>query len=384
MKSEKGKGKKVKIRIGFKFYILLFTLLTLPGCWDFHEVDKLSYITTVGVDQMPNRMLNLTIQVPILQTGLPPVITGGQEVKKFYTVNQTAETVTDALDLLETKTVGSLVLNQTKSVIIGEEAAHRNVKPILDHFIRTNRMPLPAYIFVTDGVTAEEVLTLEPVQNRLPGTLFITTGQSATTFDMTNFISHWEFQQKLVHRSKDTYAPLISIDKIHRLYIISGLAVFNGNRMAGKLSAYEVEIFGLLTRVQKSGLMKFNISGNKLYLSNVKGKSKLKINIDQGNPIFRIETAVHGSITELTSPKITVSPQDIAEFEKIVAREIEKRIIDLVKKLQGYNSDIIDFGEELRVRRQEIWKKTEWKKVFPAVPFSVKVKVHIEGDGRFR
>ena len=344
----------------------------------------MSFATTVGVDAMPNRTVNLTIQVPILQTGLPPVITGGQESKRFFKVNQTAATVADALDLLETKTIGNIVLNQTKSIIIGEDIARRDVKPVLDHFIRTNQMPLPAYIFVAAGVTAEEVLSLEPAQGRLPGTLFIAAGQSATKMDMTYFIPHWEFQQKLAHRAKDAFAPLIGIDRTHRLYLISGLAVFNGNRMAGKLSSHEVEIFGLLTGSQKSGLMLFNPAGHHLSLRNVQGKSKIKVHIEQGRPSYQIETVVYGSITELTLPQLTVSPQDVARFQKTIAQEIEKGIGDLIKKLQQYNADIIDFGEELRVQHQNVWKKTDWKRTFPTVPFSVKVKVHIEGDGNFR
>lgn len=367
-----------------RLFFILISVCFISGCWDLQEVDKLAFATTIGIDPGPQDSVNLSIQVPIVQTGLPPVITGGKEEKKFFIVNQIAASVTDAFDHLETKATRSIVLNQAKSVIIGEAIAHKDIRPIMNHFIRTTQMPLPAYIFVTDTISAEQVLTLEPVQNLLPGMLLITAGQSIIKYDMTYFIQHWQFQQKLIHRSKDAYAPLISIDQVHRLYVVSGLAVFNGYRMVGKLSSQETEIFGLLTGLQKSGLMTFNIPGGKLSLRNVHGKTKIKVNMEHRRPFFKIETVVYGAVTELTIPKLTISPQDIVRYQKIIAEEIENRTTDLVKKLQEYNSDIINFGEEFRVQHQNIWNHTDWKSLFPTAPFEVKVKVHIEGDGRFR
>jgi spore germination protein KC len=363
---------------------ILFSVGVLPGCWDFQEVDKLGFATTIGIDRGPENTINMSVQFPITQAALPAVISGGKETKKFLVISQTGNSVTNALDHMETKAYRSIVLNQTKSVIAGEEIARRDIKSVLDLFIRTTQMPLPAYIFVTDGITAEDVLTMEPLQNMLPGIMFIYSGQSITKYDMTYYIPHWEFQQKLVHKSKDPYAPLISIDKEHRLYVIAGLAVFNKNKMTGKLSSEETEIFGLITGIQKSGLMALPIPGGTLNLRNVSGKSKITVDIKQGRPVFKIETAVYCAVTEIVPTKLTISPQDIAGYQKIAAQNIKRRLIDLVKKLQGYNSDIIDFGEEFRVQHQNVWKKTNWKAMFPKVPFTGKVKVHIDADGRFR
>ncbi|HEX2953526.1 MAG TPA: Ger(x)C family spore germination protein [Bacillota bacterium] len=368
----------------FWLVIIILSITVLPGCWDFQEVDKLSFATTIGVDRGQKEAINVSIQIPIVQAGLPPVITGGKEAKKFFLIDQTADTVGNALDSLEIKSVRSIVFNQAKSVIINEAIARQDIRPVLDHFVRTTQMPLPAFILITDGVTAEDVLKFDPVQNLLPGMMFIYAGQAATKYDMTCFIQHWEFQQKLIHRSKDPYAPLISLDKTHRVYVISDLAVFSGNRMVGKLSGKEVEIFGLLIGVQKSGMMIFNIPGGKITLRNVHGTSKIKVRMKHGKPTFKVNTTVFGSITEVLPSRTTIAPRDIKRFEKIIARQIRNREIKLMKKLQGYNSDIVDFGEEFRVQHPYIWKKTKWRAVYPTVPFEVNTKVKIDGDGRFR
>lgn len=363
--------------------VFLISLSLLPGCWDFQEADKLAFATVIGIDQGPGRNVNLSVQIPLTQTALPPVVSGGKPEKKFITINQAGKTVTEAFDLLETKSYRSIVLSQTKAVIIGAAAARRGVKPLLDHIIRTTQMPLPAYIFIADGIPAEAVLRLEPVPNMLPGNMFATSGQSVTKYDMAYFIPHWQFQQKLVHSSKDAYASQIGIDREQKVYEISGLAAFNGDRMVGKLTGNEVEVFGLLIGYRKSGLMTFAIPGGEFTLRNVRGSTKIRVDLEQGRPVFMLETIVRGALTELTTDKTLVAPEEIAYYQRIVARNIKIRITDLVRKLQEYNSDIVNFGEEFRVQHQKVWKKVDWKRVYPTSPFTVKVKVQIEG-GRFR
>lgn len=60
--------------------------------------------------------------------------------------------------------------------------------------------------------------------------------------------------------------------------------------------------------------------------------------------------------------------------------------IDLlvIAKLQSYNSDVIDFGEQLRVQHQAIWENIRWKEIFPIVQYQVSVKVSIQKNGVLR
>ncbi len=347
-------------------------------------MDKHSFITSVGIDRGPQNTVNLSVQIPITQNALPSVIGGGNQSKKFYIVNLNAKTVHQAFGLLEARTDRSLTINQNKTIIIGEEAAHQDIQPVLDYLERTTQAPIQALVFVADGTRAEEVLKLEPVQNQLPGMMFLSAGQSISKYDRTYFIPLWQFHQKIIHGSKDTFAPLVKVDQIHRVYIISGLAVFNGNRMAGKLDWKESEVFGLLTGLEKSGLITFNLPNGQITLRNVSGKPQIKVRLQHGRPFFEVKIKVQGSTSELTNKKTVISHPEIIKYQRIIAREIQWRINDLIRKLQAYNSDVINFGEEFRVQHQNVWKKTGWKKSFPTVPFRVTVKVQIVSVGRFR
>jgi spore germination protein KC len=363
-------------------FIIAATLL--PGCWDFQEVSTLSFATTVGIDRGPGNRIGVTVQVPITQNALPPVAGGGETGKKFYMINLTAGTVNEAFDRLETRTDRTLVLNQNKSVIIGEAAARHDIKPLLDYLTRSAQAPLQALVFVTDGIAALDVLKLDPVQNILPGMIFINSGQSVTKSDEAFYIPLWQFQQKLIHSSKDAFAPLVRIDRAHRVHDISGLAVFNGNRLAGKLTPEETESFGLITGLSKAGLTMFSSPQGEITLRTLQAKSRLKVRLRQGKPFFEVHVVVFGSVSENTGGQLTIFPREIDSYQRAIEKEIREAITDLIKKLQAFNSDVINFGEEFRVQHQAVWQKTDWKAVYPTVPFAVKVKVRILSNGRFR
>ncbi len=368
----------------FRMLALVIAATLLSGCWDFQEVGTLSFATTVGIDRGPGNRVGLTVQIPITQNALPPVVGGGQAGKKFYMISLTARTVNEAFDHLETRTDRTLVLNQNKSIIISETAARHDVQALLDYLTRMAQAPLQALVFVTDGITALDVLKLDPIQNILPGMLFINSGQSVTKSDEAFYIPLWQFQQKLVHKSKDVFAPLVRIDRAHRVHDISGLAVFNGNRLAGKLTPEETESFGLIAGLSKAGMTMFSSPQGEITLRTLQAKTRIKVRLRQGSPFFKVHTEVFGSVSENTGGPTVSSPREINVYQRMVAKEIRGDLEDLIKKLQSFNSDVINFGEEFRVQHQAAWQKTDWKAVYPTVPFAVKVKVRILSNGRFR
>jgi hypothetical protein len=71
--------------------------------------------------------------------------------------------VNDALNILQAKTYNKLVIEQNKSIIIGETAARRGIKPLLGYFIRNPKAPPQSLIFVAHHHTAGKVLSFTPV-----------------------------------------------------------------------------------------------------------------------------------------------------------------------------------------------------------------------------
>ncbi len=382
----------VKAGLSHKWYwLIILSLLTVPGCWDLEEVDRRAFITNVGIDIDSQNQVRMTIQIPLLKEILPPGARSGSRGKDFQTISAIGSSVYEAFSALESMTERRLVIQQKQLLVIGSKTARAGVNPILDWLLRSPKTPPHCLIMVARSPrTAKEILEFTPQTKTMPGLTSDLTRRLATKSDRTYFIESWLFHQKLLYGSKDVYAGLIDIDEKEGKYIMEGLAVFNGHRLAGELNYEESQTFGLLTNQMKAGRITFDfsddIAGPKYSLRAVKGKTKIKVLVNEGQPFFLVQTEVEGVLSEIVSTRkrIKLTHRFIQELEKKMETEIESRLSATIKKLQQFNSDPIDFGEQFRVQHHELWKRNDWKKIFPKARFRVLVKVKIIREGTIR
>lgn len=361
----------------------------LSGCWDLVEVDRRTFATTIGIDSDQQGNVSLSVQLPLPEHMLSSSAssTSGQSPnKEFSTSRITAKTANEALDILQTRTYRELVIEQNKSIVISESAAKRGIKPLIDFFIRNPKAPPQSLIFVAHHHTAEEVLSMMPVQEILPGLQFISSAQSPVKSDRTYFISVGQFETKAIHTATDAYAPLIDLEQKEGMYEVAGLAVFDGFHLAGELNMEETQMFGLLSSQMDAGQLTLSLPEQGiLSLRNVNARSSIKVRIAKdGSPFFIAKVQFHSTLSELEKEHKDVSPQVIRRLELAMQRVLTPKISRVIRKLQSYNSDIIDFGEEYRVQHFESWKKRSWKQTFPEARFKVIVHAKIERDGILR
>lgn len=370
-------------RLGRLAAVLLVTLC-LTGCWSLLEVDRRSLATTIGIDGA-RKKVTVTLHIPEPQKLLPPVTSGSGQGRNFEVVSISAGSVNEAVEILQTKTFRELVLQQNKSIIIGERTAREGVADLLDYLQRNPRAPSQALVFVADGSTAKEVLSFTPSEQTLPGIQFFTMGQTAVKYGRTQLIPLWLFQQKLYHPTKDPYAALVRMDEKQGTYVVSGIAAFSGDRMAGKLNATETLSLSLMTNLVKAGSISFqNIDGTaRLSLSDVKSRTRFHVRHTGSLPHFTVDVRVTGSVSEMVKRQ-ELNPRFIRRLEKGMERSLCRRCVAVITKLQGFNSDIVDFGEQLRIQDPPLWGRINWKRTFPKVPFQVNVRVRIMGDGTLR
>ena len=365
--------------------LLLFLALAAAGCWDFEEVDRRAFATTVGIDLAEGgRGVRLTVQVPIVSSGKGGPTGGGES--GFTTLGQTARTVYEAFAALQSKTSRDLVIQQNKTVVLGQAAARRSVKPLLDYLRRNPKAPPQSLVFIARRKSAAEILSFVPPKEILPASELILAGQTVPKADRVYFIPLWQFLQKLVHRSKDPYAPLIDLDRTHETFILAGIGVFAGDRLAGELDPLETQAFGILANLMKAGTMTFATPGGMITLRNMKGRTRIKVRIERGRPFFGIETGVTAAIGEDTGGRTGLRPADYRRLEREAARALKPRLVGVVQKLQSWGADVIDLGEELRVQQPRLWEriKGSWREVYRTAPVEVKVNVCITRDGVLR
>ncbi|NLG84586.1 MAG: Ger(x)C family spore germination protein [Firmicutes bacterium] len=367
-----------------KLGCLLLLALAVMGCWDFEEVDRRAFATTIGIDPAAGGKVRLTVQVPILTGGRGGAVGGGES--GFYTLIQTARTVNEAFAALQTKTGRDLVIQQNKVIVLGATAARAGVKSLIDYLRRNPKAPPQSLVFIARGKSAAAILSFVPPKEILPASELILAGQTVPKADRVYFIPLWEFVQKLVHQSKDPYAPLIGVDRREKCFVFSGMAVFAGDRLAGTLDEEESQAFGLLANLMKAGALTFTTAGRRITLRNVKGRTRIAVREEDGRPSFHFKTVVYAALGEDTAGRTGLTPADYRRLEEEATQALRPRLEAVVKKLQNWEADVIDCGETLRAYHQRLWVrvKSSWRKVYRQALTTVEVKVHLARDGSLR
>lgn len=368
------------------FGLAVFIALSVSaGCLDMEDIDRRGFVTSIGIDAVGEDHVTLTAQIPLSSKMLPPGSSagGGTGGKRFGVTKATAASVNGAFRQLQSRTALDMEVYQNKTIIYGTEAARRGLGPFTEFFGRSILVPPQAFVFVARDGTAADILEMEPDNQMLPGIIFLLASQVREKADRSYSIPFWQFRQRMDYETTDTYAPLIQVNEQEKRYIIEGLAAFDRDRMVGQLDPGQTQMFGLLAGKMDAGHLEIKRSVRGMFVfTSVKGRSHVRIRLKNGQPFFDIRVRVSGALTEMTGKQLRLEPRQIDAIEREVARSLQPRLVGLIHQLQRINSDIINFGERLRVQKPDAWKgKGAWKRVFPTVAFRVGVSVQITRDG---
>ncbi len=167
-----------------------------------------------------------------------------------------------------------------------------------------------------------------------------------------------------------------------------GLAVFNGDKLCGELTATEAISHLLIKNKVDSCIVSidnpFNSSSNnsskvELQLYPTK-KSKVNVNIKDNIPHISIELKIDADILTLDE-NIDYKQADVLEtFSRATTEYLEKEIYDYLTKVsKEYSTDIDNFGNKALAyfATSSEWKDFNWSEKFKKAEFDVNVDVTV-------
>ncbi len=160
--------------------------------------------------------------------------------------------------------------------------------------------------------------------------------------------------------------------------------MFSKNRMVGELSKDETETLALIRGTDK-GYLTIPIEKNQhVAFSNVRTTTKITPDMSPGNSLaFTVHVDIQGVLME-TFPHRNISWQTKKEIERKAERLIKRDIEKLISKLQGLDTDPLEFGGKVRVAYPREWKDIDWKQVYPNADIEVETDFTIKETGLFR
>jgi len=379
---------KSRISILLNTVICILLIVTLTGCWSRHELDTLAVVLGVGIDKlMESGKVQITAQVVKPGEIKTQSGEGGSGTEAFWNIIGTGDTVFSTLRNMTNKSSRKLFFPHNQLLIFGKSTAEEGIQKYIDFFIRDPEPRMNVWVLISQG-TAKEILDVKSELEKVPANNIsnLIEGHAAATSQI-RAVKLKDLVIGLMSKTTASTIPFIKIvkDGDKKVAMISGTAVFKGDKLVGSMD--KIEGRGLLWVLGnvKSGIIDVEDSNNdKVSLEIMRASSKIMPELNNNKISIKVNINEEGNIGEQTGPENLAELREVALLEEKKAEVIRREVMAAVRKAQELDSDVFGFGDAIHKKYPEQWKKLEddWDEVFKDIQVEVYVEAKLRLMGR--
>jgi len=332
-------------------------------------------------------MVKLTAQVAIpekLSGGAGQPLTTGAEA--VWNVSAIGRNVSMCYVNLQQRLQDELFLGHTRVLVISEDLAREGLSRYMNFFRNNPEFRRLSYLLISEN-KAEDLLNTFPKTANLQAIYLMNLIEDEIQRQTMPDLPFIEIAIRDVTSGVDPIAVLISSDKETGNIKYSGLAVFRGDRMVGKLDVEETWSYLQLAEGKLSGLqvvrdVESEIGRLSIVFKDLKRKMRLVLT-EKGNFKFECKLSFEGIIFSQEVPAVYTKEIYLDQLENRVSTEVKREIETVFYKVQQkYNADIFGFGELVKTYMPEEWKRIEdWHEEFKKVELELDVETIIRSSG---
>lgn len=397
----------MKLKIIFLAFLLLFTPL-LSGCWDYEEYENLVQVTGIGFDY--NKETNeITYTVQYIPTAKGGGMSSGSTSSSATQQKQIVHSfkgkgIFDVVNESQQVINKKIFYGYLKVLIFSEETAKYKMRDIIELLHRSPVIRSSTYILITPGKAKDTLSTFDLSQ----------TGSAQEIYNLTNLaepmgsaypVTLLNMAQMLVVPGIEPSAPRVVTASVKQQtdvkggkeenfendleregsQRVAGMAVFQGSKLIGWFNDKESMGFGWITgkklQVYKvENRTKDTDTENLLFFRVKRASGKIKVKIENGQPVFQVNVKATGFVEKYYTKKGTefILLPEGKKLEEAFAKNIRADIdVALRAGQKRLKSDVFGFGFALYRKDPKLWKseyEDKWKYIFP----DVKVKINVD------
>lgn len=341
------------------FILLLLAALSLSGCWDNNEPERMLYVNGIGVDYK-NGQYELYVQIINFANTAKSDQPTNPETTQAEVGHASGRSLDEAVSLLYNTVDQKVFWGHLSYFVFSEEALkEEKLNPIIDLFIRYRETRYQIWLYATKD-PVEEVLLVRPVINK--AITLSKLGDPQNSFEQESFIKPTNIRELLIQLNEPSHEaliPLISIkdnwesmNETIKAPNLAGAGIVTPHGFKGYVEGEKAK--GIRWMSDDTVRAEITVqTENGSYLSLVMEKIKVKIKpvIVNGTAQFDIAVSVDGVVDTITDG---VTPKEI---EKLVKIEIEKQIRTTYKEALNMDADIYRLSEHLYRKNVKQWKR---------------------------
>lgn len=386
---------KKKIILFLTIFCMLFT-----GCWDKVEIDRKTFISTIGLD--PGEDIGKAKELKKIKSddsfqerelkkmdvtyGFPNISElggeqgGSAESKQIETK---AYSMQDAVMKATAQSSRNIHLGHTKLLIISEDLLkyETTFKEVMDYFQRSALINRMMFVAVCKG-KAKDYVKFKPQMEKNIENYFTGLMENSQRVSTIIPVTLNEFLINLANNG-NAILPRLEYDKAKKEVELKGLAVIKNYKLKGNLDELETSdleilrgkiIGGKKVLYNNGHPIDFVIDGIERTISFSK-KDKLNFNMD-----IKLE----GYVANYYNEGKAISNEDLIKIQNKFSKLLSTQCVKTAKLTQKeFDIDIIGFNEYIRAYHPIIWKeiKDKWEEKYKEAKINVDVKVAIRRIG---
>ena len=387
-----------------KLIIILITLsacIILSGCWDKVEIDKRSFISTIGIDAGENigdidkfkkldkdksnnevelKKIKVTFGAPDISKLGPQKSASSQDI--YLTTD--AVSMEDALDKASAKMSRDINYGHLKLLIISSELLENpeTVVEIVDYFQRQASINKMMYVMVAQG-KAEDYIKFKPSMEQNIETYISGVMENS---DRNSSILPVTLNELLIMLSenKNGIIPSLKYDKDKKEMMLSGIAIIKDYKIKGYLSPNETSDIEMLRGKLKGGKKSIYLEGHPIDISIEGVKRKISMNNYDDKLYFNIDVYLEAQIKGSYIGSKYFTNEYINFIENSFNKSMEDECQQVIKITQNkFSVDPIGFREYLEKYHPYMWKQKGkvWDEAYKGSIINVKVHTKIRRIG---
>ncbi|EPY2285401.1 Ger(x)C family spore germination protein [Clostridium sporogenes] len=362
---------KIAIRLSFVL-IIVVNLIGERGT----VVEELNLPNSIGYDIVEGKKDHVLYSVPLRiyfsESKLP---------------NESKLITSEAINLGETRNKRQLeaskkfILGLEKSLVISENYAMFGITTIVDILLNNPLVNDNAKMVICNG-KAKDILQYQV--DKYGGTEEYIGSLVEHLHNFNFFSKKYSLIDFILESSSEGYNPVLPyIDIVDNELTITGLAVFNKDKMVRKLDMQEVKILNLLRESNTRGILTLEKNSKEYINYYPKAKRKVKCYKEGDKYKFIIDISLKGPIVSNQLYKdLNSDPKILKKFEKDMEEFVERQCatcINIFKKT--CHVDVFNLGS-VAAAKYGRETGTDWNKVVLNSEIKVNVKVKVDSQGR--
>lgn len=376
-----------------KIIVSFIFLITLSGCWNYHELNNYSIVTGVAIDKSEEGY-----EVSVLIANTPKNDTDKESSSsKIVVYSGKGDTIFTAIKDIGLISAKELYMGHFAVLVISEDVAKDGINEVIDLFLRESSTKKNFYVSVTKDCKAKDTLKIITPLSNFPSQNIA--DNLVSTSQLQGIVSNVTFNELLSNLKREGIENTINSLNIignssegskkenveesePKTYVKLGpLGLFKGDKLVYWTNQEESVGINTVKNKTKEMYIKVDYNDSKIIIETTGVKTKTSVKLDDNIPIVNIDISGEAKIIEVTN-NIDLNSDKVIN---LIKHKMNKQVINYVN--QGIDialknkTDVFGFGLQFYKNYPEYYNKNEWENNLNKININIKSNIILKTKG---